>query len=98
MTLKEKIRDYYILGKKLKEIRFEPIGKCISHILPQIPQTFVSRVTGKTITRLNQDFISNGWNLSEIKVDPLLIVARIIFMNGDKRTSGIFLIKIFFPK
>ena len=95
VTLEEKF-EINDTGKEVKDIGFAPNGKYIAYITSDSLE-IISTVTGKSITRLNQDFISNGWNLSKMKFindDSLLIVATQIYKNGDKRKSGTVLIKV----
>ncbi|CAL9734212.1 guanine nucleotide-exchange factor Sec12p [Monosporozyma servazzii] len=93
-TLEEKF-EINDVGKEVKDISFASNGKYLAYITPSSLE-IISTVTGKSITRLNQEFDTNKWNLSKIKFinnDSLLIVAT-KHDHEDKRHSGIVLIKV----
>ncbi|CAL9728575.1 guanine nucleotide-exchange factor Sec12p [Monosporozyma unispora] len=82
-------------NKEVKDISFAANGKYFAYITPNSLE-IISTVTGKSITRLNQEFDANKWNLSKMKFidnNSLLIVAT-KHDHADKKHSGIVLLKV----
>lgn len=93
-TLDEKF-EINDIRNEVKDIGFSPNGKYTAYITSDSLEV-ISSVTGKPITRLSQDFVSKGWNLSKMKFidDETLLVVATQYKNNNKRDSGIVLIKV----
>lgn len=93
-TLQEKF-EIIDTNKEAKDISFAPNDKYLAYITADSLE-IISLVTGKSIMRLNQDFVAKKWNLSKLKFinnNSLLIVAT-HHDHQVKTNSGIILIKV----